>query len=68
MHASQLYGMGVSGSPLICGGTDHHRRLEHALVELHQKEACVVMAVGFGVNTSFFGRARSCRNPKHEVE
>ena len=43
-------GMGPRGSPLICGYTDRHRRLEERLAELESCEATLLCPTGFSAN------------------
>lgn len=49
-QAAVEYGMGPRASPLVCGYTSHHRRLESALAHLKETEECLLCPSGFSAN------------------
>jgi len=50
VRAAGESGMGPRGSPLICGYTDRHERLERRLAELESCEATLLCPTGFSAN------------------
>lgn len=49
-EAAVEFGMGPRASPLVCGYTSHHRRLESTLAELKDTEECLLCPTGFSAN------------------
>ena len=49
-RAVRRHGMGPRGSPLICGYTDEHERLERSLSSLEMTEATLLCPTGFAAN------------------
>lgn len=49
-EAALEYGMGPRSSPLVCGYTAHHRRLESSLAALKHTEECLLTPTGFAAN------------------
>lgn len=45
-HCAMEYGMGPRSSPLICGYTELHRRLELDLCDLKDTEECILFPTG----------------------
>jgi 8-amino-7-oxononanoate synthase len=45
--AVDTYGLGIGGSPLACGTTDIHYRLNERIARVYDKEACVICASGY---------------------
>lgn len=50
MTATEAYGVGTSGSPLLNGTMDLHERLERDLASFMRKEACALFSTGFQTN------------------
>lgn len=48
--AADIYGVGSSAARLIAGSTEPHVRLEKALADFKQKEACVLFSAGYLAN------------------
>ncbi len=48
--AVDLYGGGSSGSPILSGTTDLHRRLAEELAEFKDKEAAMIFPTGYSAN------------------
>lgn len=46
-NAIDKYGLGIGGSPLACGTTDIHYRLQEKIARLYEREACVLLASGY---------------------
>lgn len=51
-RTAQEMGMGPRGSPLVCGYTDLHEKLEHRLAELKGTEAALLFPTGYAANTA----------------
>jgi len=45
--AMDTYGLGIGGSPLACGTTEIHYRLQEKIARVYEKEACVICASGY---------------------
>jgi 8-amino-7-oxononanoate synthase len=45
--AADKFGLGIGGSPLACGTTDLHNRLNAKIARLYEKESCVICASGY---------------------
>ncbi|HPV42144.1 MAG TPA: aminotransferase class I/II-fold pyridoxal phosphate-dependent enzyme [Spirochaetota bacterium] len=45
--ALDTYGLGIGGSPLACGTTDIHYRLQDKIARLYEKESCVLLPSGY---------------------
>ena len=46
-EAAGKYGLGIGGSPLACGTTDLHYRLQERIAAIYEKESCVLCASGY---------------------
>ena len=49
-EAVDIYGGGASGSPILSGTTELHRRLTRAVAEFKQKEAVLLFPTGYSAN------------------
>lgn len=47
IRAADKYGLGIGGSPLACGTTDIHYRLQEKIARLYEREACVLLPSGY---------------------
>ena len=45
--AVDKYGLGIGGSPLACGTTDLHYRLQEKIAQVFEREACVLLPSGY---------------------
>ncbi len=45
--AMEKYGLGIGGSPLACGTTDIHYRLQEKIAGIYEQEACVLLPSGY---------------------
>ncbi|MBN1696600.1 MAG: aminotransferase class I/II-fold pyridoxal phosphate-dependent enzyme [Spirochaetales bacterium] len=50
IHALEQYGSGLCGSPLLCGYSALHRRLEEALAGFKSSEDAMLFPTGFSTN------------------
>lgn len=50
VEAVEAHGLGPRGSPLICGYTSLHRRLEERIADWKQTEAALLCPTGFSAN------------------
>ncbi|WP_010585232.1 8-amino-7-oxononanoate synthase [Schlesneria paludicola] len=50
MSALETHGVGAKASPLVCGRSDEHVRLEQALAEFEGTEAAIVFPTGMAAN------------------
>jgi len=47
IRATDKYGLGIGGSPLACGTTEIHYRLQEKIARLYEREACVLLPSGY---------------------
>ncbi len=47
IRAAEKYGIGIGGSPLACGTTEIHYRLQEKIARLYEREACVLLPSGY---------------------
>ena len=45
--AVDTYGLGIGGSPLACGTTELHYKLQEKIARVYEREACVLLASGY---------------------
>lgn len=45
--AADRYGLGIGGSPLACGTTELHYRLQERIARVYDREACVLLPSGY---------------------
>ncbi|MBN1496126.1 MAG: aminotransferase class I/II-fold pyridoxal phosphate-dependent enzyme [Spirochaetes bacterium] len=45
--AVDKYGLGIGGSPLACGTTELHYKLQEKIARVYEREACVLLASGY---------------------
>ncbi|MBN2080066.1 MAG: aminotransferase class I/II-fold pyridoxal phosphate-dependent enzyme [Spirochaetes bacterium] len=45
--AMEKYGLGIGGSPLACGTTEVHYRLQEKIAGIYEQEACVLLPSGY---------------------
>jgi len=50
INAIEKYGSGLCGSPLLCGYSDLHRKLEEKLAEFKSCKAAMIFPAGFSTN------------------
>jgi 8-amino-7-oxononanoate synthase len=46
-NAVDKYGLGIGGSPMACGTTDIHYKLQNKIAQVYEREACVLLASGY---------------------
>jgi 8-amino-7-oxononanoate synthase len=53
IEATQKYGLGASGSPILSGTFDIHNEFSEALAAFKEKEACILFPTGYSANVGF---------------
>jgi len=46
-EAADRFGLGIGGSPLACGTTELHYRLQNRIAKVYDRESCVLCASGY---------------------
>jgi glycine C-acetyltransferase len=53
IEATEKYGLGASGSPILSGTFDIHNEFAAALAAFKEKEACILFPTGYSANVGF---------------
>ncbi|MCL4820029.1 MAG: aminotransferase class I/II-fold pyridoxal phosphate-dependent enzyme [Vicinamibacteria bacterium] len=53
IDATNLYGLGASGSPILSGTLEVHRQLAREMAEFKDKEAAILFPTGYSANVGF---------------
>jgi 8-amino-7-oxononanoate synthase len=53
IEATNLYGLGASGSPILSGTLEVHRQLAREMAEFKDKEAAILFPTGYSANVGF---------------
>jgi glycine C-acetyltransferase len=53
IEATEKYGLGASGSPILSGTFDIHNEFAAALASFKTKEACILFPTGYSANVGF---------------
>jgi len=53
IQATETYGLGASGSPILSGTFDIHKQLEEAISSFKNKQATILFPTGYSANVGF---------------